>query len=92
MQSNRVWARVAGVETGVVIERVDVDDLAGEITVSCRLRRRTARRCGRCLQRCSGYDSGEGVGGHEILPIGGHETARWWSTVLPTGGQWFCPR
>ena len=32
------------------------------------------------------------VGGHEILPIGGHETARWWPTVLPTGGQWFCPR
>ena len=32
------------------------------------------------------------VGGHEILPIGGHETARWWPTVLPTGGRWFCPR
>jgi hypothetical protein len=32
------------------------------------------------------------VGGHEILPIGGHESARWWPTVLPTGGQWFCPR
>ena len=31
------------------------------------------------------------VGGHEILPIGGHENARWWPTVLPTGGQWFCP-
>lgn len=60
MQSKRVWARVAGVEHGVVIEHVDFDELAGEITLSCRLRRRTARRCGRCQQRCSGYDSGEG--------------------------------
>jgi len=33
-----------------------------------------------------------GVGGHEILPMGGHESACWWSVVLPTGGQWFCPR
>jgi hypothetical protein len=32
------------------------------------------------------------VGGHEILPIGGHETARWWPTKLPSGGQVFCPR
>jgi len=32
------------------------------------------------------------VGSHEILPVGGRETARWWPTVLPTGGQWFCPR
>jgi hypothetical protein len=32
------------------------------------------------------------VGGHEIVPIGGHEAARWWPTVLPIGGQWFCPR
>lgn len=36
------------------------------------------------------WDSG--VGGHEILPVGGHETARWWPVVLPIGGQWFCPR
>ena len=60
MQSKRVWARVAGVEDGVVIEHVGFDDEAGEITVGCRLRRRTARRCGRCLERCAGYDSGEG--------------------------------
>ena len=60
MQSKRVWARVAGVEDGVVIEWVDVDEVAGEITLSCRLRRRTARRCGRCGRRCAGYDSGEG--------------------------------
>ncbi len=32
------------------------------------------------------------VRGHEILPVGGHETAHWWPTELPTGGQWDCPR
>ena len=31
MQSKRVWARVLGVETGVVIERVELDEEAGEI-------------------------------------------------------------
>jgi len=33
-----------------------------------------------------------GVGGHEIVPGGGHVGARWWPAVLPTGGQGFCPR
>ena len=32
------------------------------------------------------------VGGHEILPVGGHGTARWWPRELPTGGQQICPR
>ena len=32
------------------------------------------------------------VGGREILPVGGHETARWWPSELPTGGHEFCPR
>src|SRR5436190_5219362 len=31
------------------------------------------------------------VGGHEILPGGGHEAARWWPTNLPSGGQVICP-
>ena len=60
MQSNRVWARVGGVEDGVVVERVDFDAEVGEVMLSCRLRRRAARLCGRCQQRCPGYDSGEG--------------------------------
>lgn len=33
-----------------------------------------------------------GVGGHEIVPGGGHVAARWWPTVLPGGGRLFCPR
>src|SRR5262245_16039511 len=32
------------------------------------------------------------VGGHEILPVGGQGTARWWPRELPTGGQQNCPR
>ena len=39
MQSKRVWARVVGVERDVVIEAVEFDEDAGEIVVSCRLRR-----------------------------------------------------
>ena len=31
------------------------------------------------------------VGGHEILPSGGHVAARWRPTVLPSGGQQSCP-
>lgn len=60
MQSKRVWRRVIGVERDVVIEAVDFDDDAGEIVVSCRLRRGAARRCGECGRRCGGYDRGEG--------------------------------
>ena len=39
---------------------------------------------GREMARC--------VGGHEILPSGGHVAARWRPTVLPSGGQQNCPR
>ena len=60
MQSKRVWARVIGVERDVVIEAVEFDDAAGEIVVSCRLRRGVRRCCGECGRRCVGYDRGEG--------------------------------
>ena len=60
MQSKRVWARVIGVERDVVIEAVEFDEDAGEIVVSCRLRRGAGRRCGRCDRRCGRYDRGEG--------------------------------
>src|SRR3954469_25949359 len=55
-----VWARVIGVERDVVIEAVEFVDDAGEIVVSCRLRRGVARRCGSCGRRCGRYDRGEG--------------------------------
>jgi transposase len=60
VQLKRVWARVVGVDGGVVIERVGFDEVADEIVVSCRLRRGAARRCGRCGRRCGRYDQGEG--------------------------------
>jgi transposase len=60
VQSKRVWARVVGVERGVVVEAVEFDDDADEVVVSCRLRRGVARRCGECGRRCAGYDRGEG--------------------------------
>ena len=59
MLSKRVWARVLGVERGVIIERIDVDDETDEFTISCRVRRGRAGRCGRCGRRCAGYDHGE---------------------------------
>ena len=60
MQSKRVWARVLGVETVVVIEHVDFDEDAGEVVVSVRLRKGASRRCGHCHRRCGRYDNGEG--------------------------------
>jgi transposase len=60
VQFKRVWARALGVERDVVIERVDVDEAADAIVVSCRLRRGAARRCGRCGRRSPGYDQGTG--------------------------------
>src|SRR4051812_23990702 len=60
VQSKRVWARVVGVERNVVVEAVEFDDEAGEIVVSCRLRRGAASRCGECGRRCGRYDRGEG--------------------------------
>ncbi len=60
MQSKRVWARVLGVERGVIIERVDTEPDTDDIVVRCRLRRGRASRCGECGRRCPGYDQGDG--------------------------------
>ena len=63
MLSNRVWARVVGVEHGVVVEHVRVDEDAGEIVVGCRLRMGAVRRCGRCQRwlRCHGHATTRGT-------------------------------
>ncbi len=60
MRNARVWARVTGVDHRVVIEAVDHNDEADEITVSCRLRKRAKHRCGRCDRRAPLYDRGDG--------------------------------
>jgi len=58
--NKKVWAQAAGVEPGVVIERVEFDESVEAVVLSCRLRRRQAGRCGRCGRRSPGYDQGEG--------------------------------
>ena len=60
MQSKRVWARIVGVERGIVVEDVEFDEPGGEIVVACRLRVNATRRCGLCGRRASRYDQGEG--------------------------------
>jgi len=60
VQSKRLWARIVGVDRGVVIEGVEADETAGEIVVACRPRANAARRCGHCGRRAGRYDGGEG--------------------------------
>jgi len=60
VRNSRVWRRLLGVDHQVVIEGVDYDDELDEITVRCRLRRGTKRRCGRCGERSPLYDRGDG--------------------------------
>lgn len=60
MRNSRVWRRLVGVDHQVVVDGVDYDDELDEITVRCRLRRGTKRRCGRCDRRSALYDRGDG--------------------------------
>ncbi len=57
MQHKKLWARVAGVAPGAIVERVVLDEAAGVVVLRCRVRR--ADR-GRCARRSPGYDRGEG--------------------------------
>jgi transposase len=60
VQSKRVWARVVGVEHLAVIEQVGFDPDVEVIVVSCRVRARDGRRCGRCGRRSPRFDQGDG--------------------------------
>lgn len=60
MRNSRVWRRLVGVDHQVVVEGVDYDDELDEVTVRCRLRMGTKRRCGRCGRRSPLYDRGDG--------------------------------
>lgn len=60
MQHKKLWARVAGVEPGAIVERVMFDEAAGAVVLRCRVRRADRGRCGRCARRSPGYDRGEG--------------------------------
>jgi len=54
-----------------VVESVDFDELAEALIVSARPRKSAMNRCGRCGQRCSRYDGGEGRRRWRALDLGG---------------------
>ena len=66
----RVWKRLLGVERGVVVEAVELDELADAVVARVRPRKRARSRCGRCGRRCPRYDRGEGVRRWRGLDLG----------------------
>ena len=60
MRDVRVWKRLLGVEAGVVLEAIHLEEEPGVLVAVVRPRKGGRGRCGRCGQRCPGYDQGEG--------------------------------
>ena len=56
------------------------------VEVESTVRRSRCPECGSAAPGCTN------VGGHEIMPGGGHVGARWWSAVLLVGGRLACLR
>jgi len=69
VRSGRVWARLHGVER-TVIERVESDEDTGELVAHVHPMPTQRRRCGICLRRCPGYDTGEGRRRWRVLDLG----------------------
>jgi transposase len=59
VSANRIWKRLLKVDR-TVIEAVELDEVADEVTVHVRPVSRERRRCGRCHRRCRWYDAGRG--------------------------------
>lgn len=57
MLGKRVWQRLLGLEH-TIVERVDLDEVAGTVVVAVRAAKRWQRRCGRCGKRSGLYDRG----------------------------------
>lgn len=70
MRDLRLWKRLLGVERGVVVEDVELDEELDAIVALVRPRKRARGRCGRCGRRCPGYDRGEGVRRWRGLDLG----------------------
>lgn len=70
MRDARVWKRLLGVESGVVIEAVELDGFEDAVVARVRPRKRARGRCGRCGARCPRYDRGEGVRRWRGLDLG----------------------
>lgn len=69
MRSTTLWAQLLGVVKAVV-EDVAFDEDDECIVVSVRPRKAATRRCGRCGERCAGYDQGEGRRRWRALDLG----------------------
>lgn len=69
MRSTRLWAGLLGLVKAVV-EDVTFDEDDECVVVSVRPRKATKRRCGRCGQRCAGYDQGDGRRRWRALDLG----------------------
>ena len=67
MRNSSVWRRLLGVEN-VIIEGVRLE--AEDLVVEVRLDRRQRNRCGRCGQRRTRYDAGEGRRRWRALDLG----------------------
>lgn len=72
MLSANLWRKLIGVDHGVVIEDVEIEEEDGEevVVVHVRLRKDRRRRCGRCGKRAPGYDQGEGRRRWRSLDLG----------------------
>lgn len=67
----RLWKRVIGVESAVVVEEVSWEGDWGDCEIVVALRVRGERRaCGRCERRSPGYDSGRGRRRWRALDLG----------------------
>lgn len=69
MRDTSLWRVLLGVEK-TVIERVEFDEDAELLVAHVRPTSRARRRCGRCRQRCPGYDLGEGRRRWRTLDLG----------------------
>ena len=73
MRTVRVWKQVLGLQSGVVVEGVELEDAgAGEQVLVARVRtsRRAGGRCPHCRRRRSRYDAGGGVRRWRGLDLG----------------------
>lgn len=69
MRSNTLWRSLIGVEN-TIIERVEFNEQAQELTVSVRPVARRRGRCGRCQRPSAGYDAGRGQRRWRTLDLG----------------------
>ena len=74
MRDARVWRALVGVDKGVVIEDVEVDEDEDVVTVHVRVSRRRRGRCGVCRRKAPGYDGGQGRRRWRALDLGAVRT------------------